>query len=194
MRKGWNCIDMKKRAMPPRFTVLNRKIRNKKGYTLAEVTVTLALTVVLAGAAFFFLERGLALYGRIQAAADAVSVSDMVLSRISGEIKRAGTDSETEIGGGENGCQHLVLSGPARTVRIEASADREGLLIGWPPQEQKRWSFDSVISGGCRIQNLSFSVLEKEEGKRIIQICLVIRHPETGFSFRRVRNVELGQN
>ena len=129
---------MKKRAMPPRFTVLNRKIRNKKGYTLAEVTVTLALTVVLAGAAFFFLERGLALYGRIQAAADAVSVSDMVLSRISGEIKRAGTDSEAEIGGGENGCQHLVLSGPARTVRIEASADREGLLIGWPPQEQKR--------------------------------------------------------
>ena len=194
MRKGWNCIGMKKRAMAPRFTVLNRKIRNKKGYTLAEVTVTLALTVVLAGAAFFFLERGLALYGRIQAAADAVSVSDMVLSRISGEIKRAGTDSEAEIGGGENGCQHLVLSGPARTVRIEASADREGLLIGWPPQEQKRWSFDSVISGGCRIWNLSFSVLEKEEGKRIIQICLVIRHPETGFSFRRVRNVELGQN
>ena len=118
----------------------------------------------------------------------------MVLSRISGEIKRAGTDSEAEIGGGENGCQYLVLSGPARTVRIEASADREGLLIGWPPQEQKRWSFDSVISGGCRIRNLSFSVLEKEEGKRIIQICLVIRHPETGFSFRRVRNVELGQN
>ena len=75
---------MKKRAMPPRFTVLNRKIRNKKGYTLAEVTITLALTVVLAGAAFFFLERGLALYGRIQAAADAVSVSDMVLARISG--------------------------------------------------------------------------------------------------------------
>ena len=114
MRKGWNCIGMKKRAMPPRFTVLNRKIRNKKGYTLAEVTITLALTVVLAGAAFFFLERGLALYGRIQAAADAVSVSDMVLSRISGEIKRAGTDSEAEIGGGENGCQYLVLSGPAR--------------------------------------------------------------------------------
>ena len=185
---------MKKRAMPPRFTVLNRKIRNKKGYTLAEVTITLALTVVLAGAAFFFLERGLALYGRIQAAADAVSVSDMVLSRISGEIKRAGTDSETEIGGGENGGQHLVLSGPARNVRIEGAADRGGLLIGWPPPERKRGALGLGISGGCRIQNLSFSVLEKEEGKRIIQICLVIRHPETGFSFRRVRNVELGQN
>lgn len=168
------------------FIGWNGRMKDKKGHTLTEMIVVLALTVVLAGAAVFFLERGLALYRRIQAAADAVSISDMVLSRISGEIKQAGPDSAAEIGGGEDGCQYLMLSGPDGTVRIEVSAEKDGLILGWPAAEQTVWLFDSVISGGCRIQSLSFSLLEKEE-KRILQVTLIVHHPETGFSFRSSR-------
>ena len=168
-----------------------KRTDNKKGYTLTEVMITMALTLIVTGAALFFLERGLFLYRRIQGASDVIAVSDMAFSRIAGQIKQAGPDSAVEIGGGEDGCQYLVLSGPDGSVGIQVSADEDGLIFTEPSGTEEEWLFASQLPADCRVEGLSFFLYEDEEGRRL-QVCLSLHHENTGFSFSSSRFVELG--
>lgn len=168
-----------------------KRTDNKKGYTLTEVMVTMALTLIVTGAALFFLERGLFLYRRIQGASDVIAVSDMAFSRIAGQIKQAGPDSTRYWQPSSPPPISTALSGPDGSVGIQVSADEDGLIFTEPSGTEEEWLFASQLPADCRVEGLSFFLYEDEEGRRL-QVCLSLHHENTGFSFSSSRFVELG--
>lgn len=185
---------MKKKKREACFTVWKEKRKNKRGYVLAEVTVTLALTLMLAAAALFFLKAGVEQYRRIRAAAAAIEAGDRIFAVISDAIRQAGPDSAAEVGNTEEECQVLALSGPDGTVRIAVSEEKDRLVLTGLSGDQEEWPADSRGIPGCRIEELSFRILESGEGERLIQVQMELEDPDTGFSFRSSRIAVPGEN
>ncbi|HIQ75263.1 MAG TPA: hypothetical protein IAA51_12695 [Candidatus Cottocaccamicrobium excrementipullorum] len=165
---------------------------DKRGHTLAEIVVSLALGLMISAAAAFFLSRGIRFYRQIQAASDVVCAADMVLAQITAQIKKAGPDSAARIRNKEGSCQILVLSGPYQQVKIQCADDGRGLYMesGEWGESRREWQLDPVIYQKVLICGLNFSLLEENDDQETaIQVQVEMEHEETGFTYQAFRCV-----
>lgn len=79
---------------------MKRLFKDRSGMTLVELIVTFALIGIFMTAASFVLSSSLQLFTRMKATADAVTVSDLLLDKIAGEIAAAKDPDSSQNGRG----------------------------------------------------------------------------------------------
>lgn len=173
----------------------------RKGYTLVEVIVSFALTGMFLAAASVMIAQSIRLHDRMKSTIDAVTVSDILLDKVAGEI--TGAENSGYAGSkvilaaeGRNGCPSITLTNREdRTVEITRT-EEEGnpylLLWYYPTRENPEaapWTYDKKLYQGFVIEALDFERLERENGipSNVIRISLTIRNEKSGFTYSSSR-------
>ncbi|MDO4327892.1 MAG: hypothetical protein Q4C66_00960 [Lachnospiraceae bacterium] len=183
----------------------NWKIWNlgQNGYTMVEAIVSFALTGMFLTAAGIILSQSLRLHYRMKSTIDAVTVSDILLDKITGEI--AGAKNSRYPGStviltleGRNGCPSIIFTNREdRIVEITRTGEEGNpyLLLWYYPTkfdpEENPWTYDEKLYQGFVIQELNFEALEREVGipSNVIRVSLTLHNPRSGFTYSVSRAV-----
>jgi len=192
---------------------MKKLLRAKKGATLVELVVTFALLAIfLTGVAVIF-SACLGMYDTAKMKANARSVTQTLLDKVSGEISGAqGGSGDTytmtiQKHTGQNASGNVLpyedsaciaFCGKTNSqVYIAVSSDKH-LLIHYRPVtdrvqnwEAVDWTFDDAVYRNFIIDSLSFDVVSVNGRKtNIIRVSLQITDPASGFSMNAERYVE----
>lgn len=194
---------MKKRTLNP--------IKGNAGITLVELIVTFALIGLFMTAASFVLSNSLRMFQRMESTSKAVTVSDLILDKISGEIAAADVERADKeqgyyfwLGGGaddpeSNGSQWVAFCNRSKSpISIYQSDGR--LIIKYyaisdgnsggnvvKPVEEIDWKFDDNVYMGFKIESLTFSRPQPVKRPNVICIDLKLKHERTGFTYSAYR-------
>ena len=190
------------------------------GVTLVELIVTFALIGMFMTAASFMLTSSLRLFIQLQSVSGAVTVSDVLLDKIAGEIAAAkepdmdNSDAAFDYGGyyiwmeKDDGSQWMTLwNRSGSPMAIYADGGGELCLKYYETVRGKvgaevtddsltvpemDWHFDHGVYMGYRITEggLTFTREDPENHPNVIRIDLEIHNEKSGFTYRASRYAE----
>lgn len=97
--------------------ILRKGLDDKRGTTLVELIVTFALIGLFMTAATGMLTSSLQMFGRMQATSSAITLSDLILDKVSGEIAAADIPKKTE---GSNSGYYFWLEPEVATQGVKS--------------------------------------------------------------------------
>lgn len=192
---------------------LKNEIKNHSGMTLVELIVVFALMGIFMIAATFMLSTSIQLFSRMQATSQAVTVSDLILDKIAGEIAAADIPAKDATGGhyfwleNDNGSPWVAFCNRSGSpVSIYADNDNdaaEGFGQGqlfmkhykMSEDDKKKlneinWHFDKQVYMNYQISELKFSRPEPAAHPNVVKIDLTLTNEKTGFAYSTVRYAE----
>ncbi|MGL5435370.1 MAG: hypothetical protein ACRDBO_08245 [Lachnospiraceae bacterium] len=172
------------------------KLKEREGITVVELLITFALTAILMTAVMCTITSGIRAYTRTQDIASAISVSNLILDKVTGELAAAQIPEEGQEG------YYLWLApssssswaafcsknqAPAVIYTDSGSADSTDstdgrLCIKYYETEhspEKIWGFESAAYMGFQIKDLSFSLEDSTPG--LIKINLTLHHKVSSY-------------
>lgn len=188
-------------------------ISKNAGLTLVELIVTFALIGIFMVSATFVLSNSLRLFQRMESTSKAVTVSDLILDKISGEIIAADVDRKGKeegyyfwMGDGADypgsGSSWIVFGNRSKSP-ISIYEENGKLVIKYygitkvdaadtkvKAVQEIDWKFDDNVYMGYRIQNLTFSRPQPEKHPNVVRIDLSLVHERTGFTYSTYRYAE----
>lgn len=187
-----------------KISTANRKLKNKirenAGMTLVELIVVFALVGIFMVAATFMLTASLRMFERMQATSQAVTVSDLILDKISGEIAAA----ENEKGGyyfwleKETDASWTAFCNRSGSP-ISMFAENGELILKYyemASQSQKTnlneidWRFDKNVYMNYKISHLGFSFPDFSNHPTVVKIDLTLTNQRTGYEYQTTRYAE----
>lgn len=190
---------MKRRIEHP---VLAR-LKECRGMTMVELIVTFALLGIFMVAATFMLTATLRLFTRSQSTSNAITVSDLILDKISGEIAAADIPQKDT-----DGYYFWLERGTDATSKSKwiALCNRSGSPISIYADEGRlylkyyqmiktdkkevneiNWHYDKRVYMGYQIESLLFSQPDPLTHPEVILIDLTLKHTRTGFTYSTCR-------
>lgn len=184
-------------------------LRGQDGVTLVELIVTFAMIGLFMTAAAFMITSSLRLFTRMQATSRAITVSDMILDKVAGEISAAafpvGQPKQDDYyfwldPNGEWVVFKNRLDSPIAIFAANRNEDGtaktdtlgEGELFvryykleGSNVQQQAEldWRYDDRVYMGYRISDLRFSQADAGKDPSVIRIDLTLVHKDTKFEY-----------
>lgn len=184
-------------------------LRGQDGVTLVELIVTFAMIGLFMTAAAFMITSSLRLFTRMQATSRAITVSDMILDKVAGEISAAafpvGQPKQDDYyfwldPNGEWVVFKNRLDSPIAIFAANRNEDGtaktdtlgEGELFvryykleGSNVQKQAEldWRYDDRVYMGYRISDLKFSQADAGKDPSVIRIDLTLVHKDTKFEY-----------
>lgn len=192
--------------------------KDKSGVTLVELIVTFALIGLFMTAASFVLTSSIRLFTRMQSVSSAVTVSDVLLDKIAGEISAArqpnmnkddvafdhggyyiwmGKDKDSEwiTMWNRSGSPMAIYAEPDGALCLKYYETVRGSVGAETTDSTKTvpemdWHFDKGVYMGYRITKLTFTREEPENYPNVIRIDLEIHNDRTGFTYQTFRYAE----
>lgn len=188
-----------------------KAVRDSSGLTLVELIVTFALIGMFMTAATFVLSNSLRMFQRMESTSKAVTVSDLLLDKISGEIAAADVDTKDVrgeyyfwLGGGADDpestgaswvafCNRskspisIYESGGRLIIKYYAVTDEDKVGESVKPVKEIDWKFDDNVYMGFKIKSLTFSRPQPNSHPNVICIDLVLENERSGFVYSTYR-------
>lgn len=189
---------------------MRNKLKERSGTTMVELLVTFALMAILMTAVTVTLSSGLRVYMRIRDLSSAVSVSNLILDKVTGELNAA------RVPGANRPGYYLWLDPLEPSQWIAFESKYGGPAILYVDQEDDDgagqlylkyyekadtaeyiWSFAPGVYMGYEIRDLSFELDETIPG--MIKINLTLYHRDHGYtyqtsSYARNNTIDVTQN
>lgn len=192
----------------------SNNIGSNAGLTLVELIVTFALIGIFMVSATFVLSNSLRMFQRMESTSKAVTVSDLILDKISGEIAAADVDREGKNEGyyfcmgedadisGSGGSPWIAFENRSKSpvsiyedegklvIKYYGITEADKVGTGVKPVQEIDWKFDENVYMGYRIENLSFSRPQPSDHPNVVRIDLSLKHQTTGFTYSTYRYAE----
>lgn len=204
---------MKKRILD----MWKKRFHENSGMTLVEVMVTFVLIGIFMTAATFMATQSIRMFTQMRASSDAVTVSDLILDKIAGEIAAANIPEENRDGyyfwlseddhsewvAFENRSESPIMiyavtenSSEFNPSSVDDAAKTPGgqIYIKYfemgVRQPEIDWHFASRAYMGYEVTELYFSRPDAAGHPNVIRIDLTLKHARAGFEYSSYRYAE----
>jgi|GEM_PF-5928738 len=184
-------------------------IKSKKGTTLAELLVTFALTAILMTAATFMIISGIRAAVRAHDIHSAISVSSLILDKVTGELTAARlpekdregyyiwldpeTPSSWIVFNSKNNIPAAIQAAPAAPGTEEHYLSITYYETGTTPESH--WNFEPAIYMNYEIKSLTFSLDDPTPGLIKVDLTLInkitrYQHQSSAYAYPHTYNPE----
>ena len=156
-----------------------KRIKNRRGTTLVELMVTLALIGIFLVVSAAAVTNGLRVFVQVKTTANAIVVSDTILDKISGELTAA--RKRAAVSESQDAVAFYTRTGSLVSIRAKdgrmnmhydpvTGSNGNGAVV----YEAADWQFDQKMYQGLTLESLRFAV-QSGSSSNVIQVAIQLR-------------------